>query len=80
MRAVNMMIAVFWNLKPCSLVEVYCRFRGTFCSHHQKRMYAKNGGSIFLSKVGNHLPGYKASPYKRQTFLYINILLVGRAI
>jgi hypothetical protein len=28
-------IAVFWVVAPCSLVEVYRRFRGTCCLHHQ---------------------------------------------
>jgi hypothetical protein len=30
-----MKIAVFWVVAPCSLVEVYQRFRGTCCLHHQ---------------------------------------------
>jgi hypothetical protein len=28
-------MAVFWVVAPCSLVEVYQRFRGTCCLHHQ---------------------------------------------
>jgi hypothetical protein len=28
-------IAVFWVVAPCSLVEVYQRFRGPCCFHHQ---------------------------------------------
>jgi hypothetical protein len=28
-------MAVFWVVVPCSLVEVYRRFRGTCCLHHQ---------------------------------------------
>jgi hypothetical protein len=27
--------AVFWVVTPCSLVEVYRRFRGACCLHHQ---------------------------------------------
>jgi hypothetical protein len=30
-----MSMAVFWVVVPCSLVEVYRRFRGTCCLHHQ---------------------------------------------
>jgi hypothetical protein len=30
-----MKIAVFWVIAPCSLVEVYQRFRGPCCLHHQ---------------------------------------------
>jgi hypothetical protein len=26
---------VFWDVAPCSLVEVYRRFRGACCLHHQ---------------------------------------------
>jgi hypothetical protein len=28
-------MAVFWVIAPCSLVEVYQRFRGACCLHHQ---------------------------------------------
>jgi hypothetical protein len=28
-------MAVFWVVAPCSLVEVYRRFRGAYCLHHQ---------------------------------------------
>jgi hypothetical protein len=28
-------MAVFWVVVPCSLVEVYERFRGPCCLHHQ---------------------------------------------
>jgi hypothetical protein len=31
----NLKIAVFWVVAPCSLVEVYQRFRGPCCLHHQ---------------------------------------------
>jgi hypothetical protein len=29
-------MAVFWVVAPCSLVEVYQRFRGPCCLHHQE--------------------------------------------
>jgi hypothetical protein len=28
-------MTVFWVVAPCSLIEVYQRFRGTCCLHHQ---------------------------------------------
>jgi hypothetical protein len=31
----NSKMAVFWVVAPCSLVEVYQRFRGPCCLHHQ---------------------------------------------
>jgi hypothetical protein len=30
-----MKMAVFWVVAPCSLVEVYQRFRGPCCLHYQ---------------------------------------------
>jgi hypothetical protein len=30
-----MNMAVFWVVAPCSLVELYRRFRGAYCLHHQ---------------------------------------------
>jgi hypothetical protein len=33
--AMSTKIAVFWVVAPCSLVEVYQRFRGPCCLHHQ---------------------------------------------
>jgi hypothetical protein len=33
LTAVSMKMAVFWVVAPCSLVEVYQRFRGPCCLH-----------------------------------------------
>jgi hypothetical protein len=33
--AVSTKMVVFWVVAPCSLVEVYQRFRGPCCLHHQ---------------------------------------------
>jgi hypothetical protein len=35
LTAASMKMAVFWVVAPCSLVEVYRRFRGACCLHHQ---------------------------------------------
>jgi hypothetical protein len=35
LTAMSTKIAVFWVVAPCSLVEVYRRFRGPCCLHHQ---------------------------------------------
>jgi hypothetical protein len=35
LTTVSMKMAVFWVVAPCSLVEVYQRFRGPCCHHHQ---------------------------------------------
>jgi hypothetical protein len=34
LTAVSMKMTVFWVVAPCSLVEVYQRFRGPCCLHH----------------------------------------------
>jgi hypothetical protein len=35
LTAVSTRMAAFWVVAPCSLVEVYQRFRGPCCLHHQ---------------------------------------------
>jgi hypothetical protein len=35
LTAVSTKMAVFWVVAPCSLAEVYQRFRGPCCLHHQ---------------------------------------------
>jgi hypothetical protein len=35
LTAVSTKMAVLWVVAPCSLVEVYQRFRGSCCLHHQ---------------------------------------------
>jgi hypothetical protein len=37
-------MAVFWVIAPCSLVEVYQRFRGAYYLHHRP----KDEGSKYL--------------------------------
>jgi hypothetical protein len=43
LTAVRTKMAVFWIVAPCSLAEVYQRFRGPCCLHHQGR--PDDGGS-----------------------------------
>jgi hypothetical protein len=38
-----MKMAVFWVVAPCGLVEVYRRFRGLYCLHHQGDEWAAGG-------------------------------------
>jgi hypothetical protein len=35
LTAMSMKVTVFWDVAPCSLVEVYQHFRGACCLHHQ---------------------------------------------
>jgi hypothetical protein len=44
-------MAVFWVVAPCSLVEVYQRFRGTCCLHHQGTHRPDDGGSKALKST-----------------------------
>jgi hypothetical protein len=55
--AASMKMAVFWVVAPCSLVEVYWRFRGSCCLHHQ---------GTHRSDVGKILPDYMAQQPRRQ--------------
>jgi hypothetical protein len=34
-RTTGVRLAVSWAVAPCSLVQVYRRFRGTYCLHHR---------------------------------------------
>jgi hypothetical protein len=31
----SMKMAVFWDIAPCRLLEVYVRFGSVYCLHHQ---------------------------------------------
>jgi hypothetical protein len=41
LTAVNMKMTVFWVVVPCSLVEVYRRFRGACYVHHHPDDYTR---------------------------------------
>jgi hypothetical protein len=54
LTAASMKMAVLWVVVPCTLVEVYRRFRGTCCLHHQ------------VWNVGKLLPDYTAQQPRKQ--------------
>jgi hypothetical protein len=56
-------MAALWVVAPCSLVEVYRRFRGT-CCHRQQG--PDDGVSTYLWNVGLLLPVYTALQPRRQ--------------
>jgi hypothetical protein len=63
-------IAVFWVVAPCSLVEVYQRFRGPCCLQHQGDR-PDDGGSKDLWNVGKLLPDYTVlQPRIKQSSMY----------
>jgi hypothetical protein len=59
-----MKMAVFWVVAPCSLVEVYQRFRGPCCLHHQ------GDPSFHPWNVGKLLPDYTELQPRRQPSSY----------
>jgi hypothetical protein len=65
-----MKMAVYWVVAPCSLVEVYQRFRGLYCLHHQGDHYLHHclddRGSIDLCNAGNLITVYTALHPRRQ--------------
>jgi hypothetical protein len=66
-------MAVFWTVAPCSLVEVYQRFRGPCCLQHQgdeATQSSDDGGSKDLQNVGKLLPDYTALQPRRQPSSY----------
>jgi hypothetical protein len=62
LTAATMKIAVFWVVAPCSLVEVYQRFRGACCLHHRPN----DRGSKHIWNVGKLLQDYTALQPRRQ--------------
>jgi hypothetical protein len=39
MQAEYLWMAVFWDVAPLDLVEIYRRFKGALCLHHQGRLH-----------------------------------------
>jgi hypothetical protein len=65
---INRMMAVFWVVAPCSLVEVYRRFRLFAASII--RAIALDGGSKHIWNVGKLLPDYTEQQPRRQPSSY----------
>jgi hypothetical protein len=66
-----MKMAVFWVVAPCRLVEVYRRFRGLYCLHHQGdetsiTQRPDDAGSTDLWNVRELTPVYAALQPRRQ--------------
>jgi hypothetical protein len=64
LSASSMKMAVFWVAVPCSLVEVYLRFRGSCCLHNHG--IPVDGGSKHLWNVGKPLADNTAQQPRRQ--------------
>jgi hypothetical protein len=47
-KAIFKNYAVFWDVRPCSLVEVYRCFRGKYCLNHQSRTVSRGSTKLIL--------------------------------
>jgi hypothetical protein len=63
-------MAVFWDVAPCSLVEVCRSFRGAHGLYRHKVHRPDDGSSKHLRNLGRLLPGYKA-PTSQKTVNFI---------
>jgi hypothetical protein len=63
-------MAVFWVVAPCSLVEVYQRFRGPCCLHHQ----GDRPDGRQYNPEDSHLRTHRRENLK--SYLKINFLLI----
>lgn len=60
--------AVFWDAVPCSLVDIYRRFRDDHCLHH-----SDSGGIKFLRIVVQYLPDYTVQHSRKQPYSYWDV-------
>jgi hypothetical protein len=42
-------MAVFWDVVPCSMVEIGRRFRGAYCFHHQSNIPEDSSTFLFVA-------------------------------
>jgi hypothetical protein len=59
-------MTVFWDVAPCSLVEIERRFRGAYCLLHQAH-HPDNGGSKHLLNVGQFPRDYTVQHSRTQS-------------
>jgi hypothetical protein len=52
LTAASMKMTVFWDVAPCSLVEIYRRFRGAYCLYRFVLMM--EAASMFETSSANH--------------------------
>jgi hypothetical protein len=58
-----MKVAIFWDVAPCSLVEIYRRFSDAYCPHHQ-------GASVnFYQTTRRNIPEDSHTQLKLLTFV-----------
>jgi hypothetical protein len=71
-------MAVFWRDEPCSLVEIYRRFRGAYCLHHQGDEYRSkhlwNVGQFLLDNTAHHAriqPSSYSPPWESESYVVL---------
>jgi hypothetical protein len=57
-----MKIAVFWVIAPCSLLDVYRRFRGACCRHHQGNVWRMDIAGTYETSVNLYQSARRNSP------------------
>jgi hypothetical protein len=57
LTATSMMMAVFWNVAPCSLVDIDRRFRGAYRLNHQGDVVNSSETSVSIyQSVRRNIP------------------------
>jgi hypothetical protein len=68
---VSVKMTAFWNVAPCSLVEIDRRFRGAYCLHHQialviEAVSTSETSVNFYVTAGRNIPAYSSPWWWRQ--------------
>jgi hypothetical protein len=64
-------MAVFWVVAPCSLVEVYQRFRGPCCLHHQGDRYNPEDSHLRTHRRENLKSYLESLLFSAKHFIYL---------
>jgi hypothetical protein len=74
LTTVSLKMAVFWVVAPCSLVEVYQRFKGPCCRHHQSDELLIPEASHLRTHRRENLKSYlvslKSAVQQKRTYTY----------
>jgi hypothetical protein len=68
--AASIKMTVFWDVVPCSLVEIGCRFGGAYCLHHQGDG-PHDVGSKYLWNVSQFISDQTAQRFRRQSSSFL---------
>jgi hypothetical protein len=71
---VSTMVTVFWDVKPCNLVETAWHFKGAYCLHHQDLSPGWRKGSKHLWNVSQCLSDCTVQHPRRRPSLHLGWL------